>query len=361
MTSTKNFEDFPSEIVSDVLGCCDTLSDLLCFSSTCRRFHSLYKARKVQYVTTAVEEQYGPLYDAIQLVTHNSSQSAHTVRSPPLSEALLHQVIRHGRVAAAWEDIFPIKHWHENYEDRRLLTASERRSLRRAIYRLWLYDAAYHNNSVSRFVRMSPQYIRERTLLLHNWKNHELAEMANVHAVLRDVLRSNVCPSNGAVEQKFRKRFPDTAHQLIFNIHSHYLPPGMTPFMPSHKDIVTNMDHRLSRQLNVADCQHYAKYRPALNHDPGYEGWGDDINHYYVVEDMLKLNPQQILWLKNNAPSKYQVEGYVKQLGEWFENNGETFEQTLDVVLAQRGVDVGNFRDAVTEGEMGITVSSSHE
>lgn len=132
----------------------------------------------------------------------------------------------------------------------------------------------------------------------------------------------------------------------------------MTPFMPSHKDIVAGMDNCSLNPRNIADYKHYNKYRPTAHHDPGYEGWGDDINHYYVVEDMLKLNPQQILWLKNNAPSKYQVEAYVKQLGDWFENNGETFEQTLDVVLAQRGVDVGGFRNAVADGEIGIATDS---
>lgn len=349
-------KDFPSETLSDILYSCESLQDLLSLSMTCRRFHSLYKARKVQYLSEAIERQYGPLHDAIQLVTYNASQPAHIIRSPPLSEALLRQVIRHGRVAAAWEDIYPVKHWHENFEDRRLLMPQERRVLRRAIYRLWLYDVAFHTISVSRFVRMSPVYIRERTLLLHNWTNHDLAAMANVHGVLREVLRSNVCPSNGAIEKKFRKRFPESSHQLIFNIHSPCPQPVTAPFMPSHRDLMTGMNGHVPMHQNVADYRHYAKFKPTLQHDPGFEGWGDDINHYYVVEDMLKLTPQQILWLKDNAPSKFQVESYVKQLGEWFENNGETFEQTLDVVLAQRGVDVGEFRDAVSGGQAGVAV-----
>ena len=182
--------------------------------------------------------------------------------------------------------------------------------------------------------------------------------MANVQVIMREVLRSNVCPSNGTIEQKFRKRFPDSNHQLMFNIHLNYPPPSSTPFMPSHRDIATGMSGGLSTQRNAADYKHYAKYRATASHDPGIEGWGDDIDHYYVIEDMLKLNPQQILWLKDNAPSKAHVEAYVKQLGEWFENNGETFEQTLDVVLAQRGVDVGGFREALEEGEIGITRDS---
>lgn len=90
------------------------------------------------------------------------------------------------------------------------------------------------------------------------------------------------------------------------------------------------------------------------SHDPGAEGWGDDIPHYYVVEDMLKLNPGQVLWLKENAPLKGQVEMYVKGLGDWFENNGETWGQTLEWVLRERGEDVEELLEAVRDGAVGV-------
>ena len=69
---------------------------------------------------------------------------------------------------------------------------------------------------------------------------------------------------------------------------------------------------------------------------------------------MLKLDPGQIIWLKENAPLKGMVEAYVKGLGEWFENNGETFGQTLDWVLNARGVDEDDLREAIVEQEMGL-------
>ena len=96
------------------------------------------------------------------------------------------------------------------------------------------------------------------------------------------------------------------------------------------------------------------KYTSTPFHEPGAEGWGDDIPHYYIVEDMLKLDPGQIMWLKENAPLKGMVEAYVKGLGEWFENNGETFGQTLDWVLNARGVDEDDLREAIVEQEMGL-------
>ena len=69
---------------------------------------------------------------------------------------------------------------------------------------------------------------------------------------------------------------------------------------------------------------------------------------------MLKLDPGQVIWLKENAPLKGMVEAYVKSLGDWFENNGATFGQTLDSVIIERGLDVEEFREEIRDEEAGI-------
>ena len=71
---------------------------------------------------------------------------------------------------------------------------------------------------------------------------------------------------------------------------------------------------------------------------------------------MLKLDPEQIIWLKENAPFKGMVEGYVRGLGDWFENNGETFGQTLEWVLDERCEDAQDFMNAIADGQMGIAL-----
>src|ERR1700712_246550 len=85
---------------------------------------------------------------------------------------------------------------------------------------------------------------------------------------------------------------------------------------------------------------HYSKFTATPYHEPGGEGWGDNTSHYYVVEDVLKLDPEQIIWLKENAPLKGMVETFVKSLGDWFENNGETWSQTMEWVIRERGEDI---------------------
>ena len=78
---------------------------------------------------------------------------------------------------------------------------------------------------------------------------------------------------------------------------------------------------------------------------------------------MLKMDPEQIMWLKEHAPLKGMVEGYVRSLGEnydgsnWFTNNGETLVQTLEFVLDERGEHVGEFMGAIAEGELGVAIN----
>jgi len=355
------FEYIATEVVTSVFTFCNSIDDVIALSSTCKRFRGIYNgSQRLRILEHATEAQFGPLEDAVQLVTHNESQPAHLMRSVSFSYALLRQVVHVGRVAEKWCNLYPFKKWHDNYEDRRLLTNNERYRFRRALYRLWLYSRAFHNGQHSREHRMNPLMIHERSDLLHNWTTHELAEMADVHAVLRSVVHSNVCPSNGTIARRFTKRHPEQRHALLFNIHLNYpapsappsaVPPSLlsayhSPPSAFHSSAVLASKHR-------AAC---TRYTYAGGHDPANEGWGDDIGHYYVVEDMLKLDPAQILWLKENAPLKGMVERYVRGLGDWFENNGETWVQTLEWVLRERGEEVAAVYGAVADEEMGVAV-----
>lgn len=342
-------DELATEILSHIFSSCSSTADILNLASTCHRFRSLYTSRRLTFLSHALEAEFGPLQDAVQVVTHNASQPAHIPRSVPISFALIKDILRVGRVAKRWETIYPFKKWRDNYEDRRLLTNDECYILRRAIYRLWLYSRAFHNSQHSRYSRLQHLVVLERAKLLHNWTTSELGEIADVRQVMREVISGNICPSNGTISRKFRKIFPDTNYQLLFNMHPNYPPPARA---------TTSSQHYFTTHTPAAD-KYYAKYHPTALHNPGDEGWGDDVGHYYVVEDMSKLDPEQILLLRDGAPSKADVELYVKELGEWFENNGETFGQTLEVVLKARGEDSEEFLDGVREGDMGVAVLGS--
>ncbi|KAI9814011.1 MAG: hypothetical protein M1827_003475 [Pycnora praestabilis] len=348
-----NFEDLATELVLHIFRSCTTVFDVLNLSSTCHRFHKvLATSQRLPILAKAAEAQFGPLEDATQLVTHNASQPTQVIRDVPFSLALLKQIHEVGRVATKWEDIYPLKKWKHNFEDRRLLTDHERYRLRRALYRLWLYSRAFHNRQYPRETRILGSTMYQRAKLLHNWSTPELAEIEDVREVLRGVLQNHICPSNGTIQRKFHKRFPETDHQLLFNIHLNYPPPPtafQTHFHTTHQVTSAN--------------KYYTKYQPSSSSsfELGAEGWGDEIPHYYVVEDMLKLDPGQILWLRENAPLKGQVECFVRALGEWFENNGETFGQTLLWVVNQRGGEVEELREAIRYGELGVVREEEEE
>jgi hypothetical protein len=356
------FEDLATELVTQVFFSCNTIADVLALSSTCRRFRKIYaSSQRLAMLHSAAETQYGPLQDLTQLLTHNASQPAHIIRDVPFSAALLKQIVHHGHIAEKWCEIYPFKKWKYNYESRRLLTGEEHYRLRRAIYRSWLYSRAFHNRDYPRELRVTRPILQRRAALLHNWSTWELAEIADVNAVIREVVHSNICPSNGTIARKFKKRHPDNEHSLLFNIHLNYPPPAPmqshNPFPAQYHITTNNSSTHFNNTPTYTARYASSKFSLLPNHEIGAEGWGDDIPHYYVIEDMLKMDPEQIMWLKENAPLKGMVEGYVRSLGDWFENNGETWVQTLEWVLSERGEDVGEFMGAIADGELGIAVN----
>ncbi|KAI7222975.1 hypothetical protein KC333_g806 [Hortaea werneckii] len=351
------FDILPNEIVTHVFHSLSDISSVLALASTCHHFHDVYQKQKLSILTQAADAELGPIDDIVQIVTQNTSQPAHIHRNVPMSDALLKDVWRVGKVAQQWEDVYPFKKWKNDYSARRLLTPAERYTLRRAIYRVWLFSAAFHTRQYIRTSRNLPHIVHERALLLHNFSTVELSEMLDVHCILKDVIANNICPSNGKIRQKFHKRYPESNHQLLFNIHLNYPPPPNPSWQAGGGDGWFNSSLITSAKYHQT---HMSRLQPSRFHEPGSEGWGDDISHYYVVEDMSKLDPGQILFLKHRAPLKQQVDMWLRTSleggVEWFVNNGETFSETLGFVIRQRGGDMEALRDAVAEGEMGVAV-----
>ena len=101
------------------------------------------------------------------------------------------------------------------------------------------------------------------------------------------------------------------------------------------------------------------------------DGWGDEIAQYYVVEDMLKLDPGQLMYLFESltvqggssahltlcygfSSRKAIVENFVATLGDWFENNGETLVETICCVVGERGGDGRELAELIEGGLEGI-------
>ncbi|KAL4929223.1 Brix-domain-containing protein [Aspergillus undulatus] len=359
MPKSLNSSDSPKGgLLLHIFRSCNTISDAINLAAACRRFHNVFnRSNKVQFLMDVAKMEFGPVDDIIQIATHNTSQPAHLFRMAPLTESLLRQVVRIGRAAQKWETIYPVKKWKVDYENRRSLSDEERFRLRRAIYRLWLYHCAFHRREYDRYSRSLRNVVVERAQLLHNWSTSELAEIEDMRLVIADVVQNHICPSNGTIQRKFRKRYPESNHQLLFNVHLNYPPQHtLTPYgfhdPDADPDQYIHATHSLT--FTNSSSKYRSRFRNDIFHEPGSEGWGDEIPHYYVVQDMMKLDPAQVLWLRENCPLKDQVETFVLSLGDWFRDNGETFGDTLDWVIRERGEDMEEFRGAIAERELGV-------
>ncbi|GKZ68083.1 hypothetical protein AnigIFM60653_006911 [Aspergillus niger] len=354
------FHQLATELLLHIFRSCESVTDVMNLAMTCRRLHTVFhRSNKLQILVDVAESELGPLDDIIQIVTQNTSQRAHLFRTAPITDSLLKQIVQIGHVAQKWETIYPVKKWKTDYENRRSLDDDERFRLRRAIYRLWLYHRAFHTETYSRFSRTLPHIVSERAQLLHNWSTAELAEIEDVRLIIGDIVQNHICPSNGTIQRKFRKRYPESNHQLTFNIHLNYPSSSSPAGAPSlfEKDLNPAEQYfHTAHPSNFTEspAKYKSRFRNDYFHDPGSEGWGDEIPHYYVVQDMLKLDPGQVIWLREHAPLKEQVETYVRSFGDWFRDNGETFGDTLEWVMKERGDDIDEFRAAIAEREVGV-------
>ncbi|KAI9852890.1 MAG: hypothetical protein M1824_001679 [Vezdaea acicularis] len=331
-------DELATELITQVFLHLPTLESVLALASTSHHFHAIYKGPKnLQILTQAISTQYGPLPDLIQLATHNATQRPHIPRNVPISRTLLTSLLRLGRVATEWVAIYPSAHWSTDYASRRLLTSAEEYKVRRAIYRIWLYSLAFHNARYPRESRLSRIIIQERAALVRNWSFGELTEIHDVLGMISSVIGGEICLSNGDVIRKAREG-GDTG--LIV-----FAPPPL----PLSRDFIA---------LDTFQAQFYSHRScvPARKFDAAAEGWGDEVNHYYIVQDMAKLDPGQLLWLRDRVRErgKRAVREYVEGLGEWFDNNGETMVQTIQWVVGERGDE-----DEWTEGSGGIVGESA--
>jgi len=267
------FELLPTETLANILHCTADacgLSSLLALAGTSYRLHQVYLVHRSALNALALDTTYGPIQDVIQLATHNASQEPHIKRDVPLSAALERNVIFYGNTALRWEEIYPFKKWHgEQSINRRLLTDDERRKLRRAVYRIWLYDAAYHNPHFSRYTRRMLQVQTKRLQLLQGWTNAELAELVDMQRIFRRVLAMNVCPSNGRVERKVIARYGQEHAMNLF-----FKPEGAARLQSAQIGYLSGQTH-YQHQPQTRN----SRYITNGQHDPGEEGFGDDVRY----------------------------------------------------------------------------------
>ena len=338
--------DLPAETILGIYSSCSSVHDVLSLSQTCRRLHALLPpSQKLSVLLSVTEAHAGPVSDVVQLLTVNDVQSAHGIRQPPISYSLLRDIIYVSQTAQEWQEIYPRIKWDEKYADRRVLNPAEQYSLRRAIYRLWLFSRAFHNCNYPRDSRLHPILIAQRCRLLRAWSTEDLAEIEDFRAIMRSILESTLL-GHEILHGELEPAFPGQDHQ------PGAFPPGSRGFWSSATTF-KNAFHTSYDERGFA-IQSRRGVQPSIL-STGMCGWVDETTRFYVLEDLMKLDPEQVLWLRGNGNLDVQVPDRLAPLGEeWFMNNGDTFGQTFDMVMSDRGEDAEEIRERIAQGDLGI-------
>jgi hypothetical protein len=324
---------------------CSSISSAINLSLTSRRYYYLLRtSQKIPVLFGIAERVWGPLKDIYQILTYNSAQPVQVKRTPNLSLALLVQVSRIGRVAALYEEHYPQLRWNgDRALFRRTLTPHEAYTLRRAVYRTWLYSIAFHHSAAPRTMRMMPALVSDHCQLLRLWSTTELIEIEDLRGILESMI-IDLCPSDGEV---FWRRGGEPAGKQ----HSWNKGPRAA------------LDSNLFHHARADSLLTEANKRPAAEaREQTMVGWGDEIEQYHVLNDLLKLTPMQIMQLYMSARTKEDVLGFIDERtgSPWFWNNGESMLHAWILVMHGRGVPVQELREKVFCGMAGIAVDSEH-
>ncbi|KAI9661709.1 MAG: hypothetical protein M1821_008947, partial [Bathelium mastoideum] len=244
--------------------------------------------------------------------------------APELTFDLLKKAVSVGKAAAEWERLYIIQTWNgADAPNRRSLSPIERARFYKAIYRIWLFHAAFHNKGPGSNLNTSGTFI-DRITFLSQFSAAELAQTFRVFLFLRGHVEKNICPSFATVKQQVQQRDPNyqeshggasgPANDPAYSgneAHFHYhLTPGMSPSSRSR-------GYGFNDGVGVLNHGGFDRYRPTSTYDPFDNHWGDDFMYERRVDAVLKLGPRQLLYLLNNVPRKQDA---MRRISTWIMN-----------------------------------------
>jgi hypothetical protein len=334
------------EILVHIFEALSSASDIINLSLTCRYFHTLLPgSQKLVLFFNAIDQTMGPVEEIIQLLTFNDNQLLHIRRTPPLSYALLTQIAHVGRVGQRFVALYPTIKWVEDRSaDRRLLRKDEARRLRRAVYQFWIYSQAFYTSSSYRYLRSNAASV-ERLQLLRSWSTEDLLDLEDFRGILEHLLASELCPTDGDVFSRHPEE-PRGGFQQWHRSARQLSDTGST-----FPDFFHSSRHQSITPGNTQFSVQELRFKHM-------QGWGTDLDNFYLVQAFLKLTPVQILWLFDNAVSRTDVEQFLEEQTNdiCFLESGSLLFHDWVTILHQRGIDVEQARESIWDGGGGIAV-----
>ncbi|PQE29837.1 F-box domain-containing protein [Rutstroemia sp. NJR-2017a WRK4] len=288
-----------TELLQKIYESCD-LIDALHLSQTSKRHYSVLRGRYLPILGRALNNSYGPIPSLHKLVISSEPEKKgrravgteirrnalvdRIVQLPddaPLSIELMTKMVSFGRIATKWVEIFPQFRWRIDYKNRRFLKAHEQQRMRRALYHYWTYCNLFHDQIYTQFDPDFPGERRPRDPRLRLVRTYSTIELVQLSEFLKHVvllIETDLYPSNSVIEA------------------SHNFSPKAV--------------------AKIA--------------------WGYGAGYRYLVDDLLKYSPLDLLYLFENTYTKTERAEYLIAQGLAFEDAPATLERAISCVSFER-------------------------
>ncbi|KAI9651067.1 hypothetical protein NHQ30_001104 [Ciborinia camelliae] len=288
------------------------LIDILHLSQTSKKNYNALRGRYMPILRQVLDDTYGPIPSLVQLVIINESKKIHNVigtgirrnialdrilqvpDEPHLSTQLMGKMVKFGRVASRWVEIFPQFRWRVDYRNRRFLEPHEQKRLRKAIYHYWTYGSLFHDELYTQFNPDSPSDPESPTPF---W-------LANSSEDTTDP-RLRLIQSYTTIEIVQLKEFLQHVVKLI-----------EIDLYPS--DSIVQAQHNFTSQAVEKIA------------------WGDGDQYPYLVKDLLKYTPLDLVYLYDQTSTKSERAEYMFGKGIGFSNTPATLDQAITCITERR-------------------------
>lgn len=212
--------------IYEYAGVCDVIH----LAQTSKKNYRAFLGRRLHILELAMYNSYSPLPELVKLVAANEPDKSRKLLStelrrnatvnriiqaqgvPKMTMELIIQMVRYGKVADRWAELYPRLRWRDDSSNRRFLRPHEEERLRGAIYRYWTYSTIFHDQL---FIHHDPDLPRStndpRLRLLRTYSTMELVQLTEFIDKMQQVIQVDLYPSNAMVRSQYLHPVPPKA------------------------------------------------------------------------------------------------------------------------------------------------------
>lgn len=279
-----------------------TIEDVINFSKTTKKNHNAYLGSQKHILRKAIyNSPYSPIPELVKLVISGEPDNIRkplgtelrrgamvdrvisSTKPSQLSVDFIKKMIHYGKIAERWTEIYPQLRWRYDSSNRRLLRPIEAERVRKAIYQIWTYHNLFHDKTFCEFSPDIPRLVPAlshrtdlRFRLARTWSTIDIIRQSEFMDKMRQVMEIDIFPSNEMVQYSFNETVPD----------------------------------KMLAKL----------------------AWGEERSHRPFVDTLLKLTPDDMLYLYHNTTSKQERLQFLLGKGQWFYSKSSSFNATIYVL-----------------------------